>query len=392
MKKKFLFLFIFILLISFSFIFIACSYTGTDNEKDNVVININSVSDFLKIATQQNSSLFTNSEEDVKITSLDTVPNNSTTATNITYSLKTDINLSSNAITIDDENISTTKPNIIPELYGIIEGNNHRILFFSVETETTTFSNVGLIGQMMGKIRNIKMANSNLNLYSSTNVGLFAAVNRGSISNVVVESSCSINITASGTKVGGIAGDSTYKQTSGLKLTISASQSIDNCVNNANINVENGTTIGGIIGNCQMSDSNQKTAKSFSNNVNNGNITCNNYGTTVGGLIGSLSGYNLDVSNNVNNGNITADAFVGGIIGKCSAKSNGVISGNAIGKLYVNNNVAKGKFIYNVAEYKSGITSAGGIIGNLDISSNTKEINIQNCVVGDTSKQNESIF
>lgn len=83
------------------------------------------------------------------------------------------------------------------------------------------------------------------------------------------------------------------------------------CVNNADITTQNGTYIGGIVGNAILSQEN-----AFYDNVNNGAIAGDDY---VGGICGYAtcvrSNMTYKINNNQNRGAISGDAYIGGICG-----------------------------------------------------------------------------
>ena len=397
-KRKFLLCTTIIVCIVTIFALAACSSTGTDNEKDNVKVNINSVEDFLKMAKQQSQiGTLNEGDKEPKYKGLDSVIYSQSTATNITYTLQTDIDLSGYPITIESGN-TDVYPSIIQTLYATFEGNNKTIKNLSITiNEGASATNVGLIGEMMGKIRNLTFDNCVITSNGSiSKAGLAAGNNRGMISNIKTNSNCSITST-SGSVVGGISGGSSYK-TSKILAATPAAQSITGCTNNATININGGNTIGGIAGSYTVSRGklNGGYTRELSNNTNNAAITGS---SNVGGIVGSAEAADLEVKNNVNNGKITGYNELGGILGTLSININGTRTKGEFSNLVMTNNTNNASIVPTsyVVNYETNETAynqlyrCGGIVASLTVTGDINTCSITNNNFGSASKTDVKI-
>jgi uncharacterized repeat protein (TIGR02543 family) len=201
------------------------------------------------------------------------------------YLLNTDLSLTGEWTPIGNANTP---------FFGQFDGNGHTI---SNLTVTATQSYVGLFGQVNGTVRNLKLANVNINVNGPIDgpiyAGALAGVSNGTLQQIETLSG---NVTAKARAANvGYAG--------GIVAIHGSSTNNSMLVNRLNVDgIAN--AYGGV-----FAFSNQYLILSDSNNY--GNINGNH---NVGGLIGSItSGYSIERAKNF--GNITAESSLGGIFG-----------------------------------------------------------------------------
>lgn len=169
-------------------------------------------------------------------------------------------------------------------------------------------------------IKGLKISNDNNN--NNQVIGLFGAVNGGSIKNIEI-SQLNINTNASecvGGAVGllynnanaenlSVSGTINAKQAGGVIGRMIVSGSIKGCTNSANI-ITTGGGSGGIVGKAYYSEADKKIT--ISDCKNTGNITSE--AGYIGGIVGLLAG---DISNCINKGKVSGkDTSIGGIVGE----------------------------------------------------------------------------
>jgi hypothetical protein len=150
----------------------------------------------------------------------------------------------------------------------------------------------GFSGTFDGNGHTIKYQNS-----TSTNkcVGLFGNIYGGVVKNLHVV--CDINITASNSYVGAIAGQNLG--------------TITNCSSSGTITAPNYSLAGGLVGQCGRSSQAGSISGCFSTVDING-------GSSVGGLVGALgdgSGSTATITNCYARGNVSGTSSVGGLVG-----------------------------------------------------------------------------
>lgn len=172
---------------------------------------------------------------------------------------------------------------------------------------------IGIVGEGNTEIKDLTFTGVNINLVNGTNVGAvvgYAPKATGSYDGNVINTVGTLTlsgVTASGEinakkHVGGLVGDS--RTTGDVTFT--------NCVNNINITSTLAGQTGGIIGYANNCDT-----LTLTNSKNNGNITVTGTGAQgVAGLVGRVAGASVDVeiSNCESNGNILSTGNISGVI------------------------------------------------------------------------------
>ncbi len=250
----------------------------------------------------------------------------------------------------------------------------------------STISNGVRVGGVIGKSKYTKLDNTMISNTSessvtyivgagSANPAIGGLIGMNEVANTTLTSLVNkgaVNVDFAGAtptndiKIGGIAG---YFYSPSASSTLTASK----CINDGKVTVngamksgtkmEQGTQVGGLFGRVQITGSG--TMFTLSDCVNNGDILIDNSNGSayayIGGILGSYSVYESELSGNVNNGNIrrngnsTVAVFMGGIVGNVyrAAPSSSIISSS----------VNRGKIELYDASTKFE-TAAGGIIGN----------------------------
>lgn len=217
----------------------------------------------------------------------------------------------------------------------------------------------------------------------------YNAVNGGKLISLVNNSSVNIIFPAgisakSDMKIGGVAG---YWYYSGMSVL-----ECKGCVNKGDIttagrtyateDMAKGVQIGGIIGRCQISGSDEGSQITILGCSNEGNIVMNESDAAaynfVGGIIGTYSALNSDISECVNRGNIIKNGdcagavFMGGICGSAYRADK---SSHIWKKCTNEGNISL------VDEESSGEVATGGIIGNISgLSGKTLTMKMSECV------------
>ena len=249
-----------------------------------------------------------------------------------------------------DIDFSSVNSNLFnKEFNGVIIGDNHKLLNFSLQSRLSTNNIIdyGLFSRFTGYVENITFVNPYIIIEDVTEAyaGVFAGaiingvVNNVAIENAVIESSSSAgglvgrlissnsisNVTISGSITG-------FDHVGGLTALSGGRDNIVRIINKAN--VYGNSCVGGLIG----------SAWSFINlteSINSGTVAGN---VDVGGIIGESVG-SLYIDNSINYGDVSGLEKIGGILG------------------YVNTPTAYGSNLINV-----GTVSAGsGIVGAINV-------------------------
>ena len=188
---------------------------------------------------------------------------------------------------------------------GTFDGGDHTVTGLKIYIASSNMGGFGLFFNNYGEIRNLKLAD--VDLYGDfCTMGAICARNY-----YLIE-----NCTVSGKVVGDGAAGANASNYGGIAG--SNSGWIINCVNNANVSCQSGTTnrVGGIAGSVNYS---KKDVPGYIDScVNNGDITGPSGSTIAGGIVGkneitNLSAY-LNIMNCTNNGAVSA-VTAGGIAG-----------------------------------------------------------------------------
>ncbi len=194
------------------------------------------------------------------------------------------------------------------------------------------FGFIGIVGEGNTEVKDLTFTGVNINLVNGKNVGAVIgyapakgkpyngdtidSVGTLTLSGVTVSGSVNANA-----HVGGLVGDS--RTTGDVTFT--------NCVNNINITSTLGGQTGGIIGYANNCDT-----LTLTNSKNNGNITVTGIGGQgVAGLVGRVAGASVDVeiSNCESNGNISSTGNISGVID---------VEGQALSSLSISNTKVTG--------------------------------------------------
>ncbi len=227
-----------------------------------------------------------------------------------------------------DIDFSSVNSNLFnKEFNGVIIGDNHKLLNFSLQSRLSTNNIIdyGLFSRFTGYVENITFVNPYIIIEDVTEAyaGVFAgAIINGVVNNVVIENA----VIESSSSAGGLVG------------RLISSNSISNVTISGSITgLDN---VGGL------------TAKSFDNDKNDKIIRAINkanvYGNScVGGLIGSVWS-TVSLTESINYGTVAGNVDVGGIIGV------------SVGSLYIDNSINYGDV--------SGLERIGGILGFVNTS------------------------
>lgn len=284
--------------------------------------------------------------------------------------------------TIDHLEINSTSD--FQGLFGVLDGGL---------VTKTTFENVSLSGvQKTGSAVGMVINNGTVS-YINVNSGTITAglktvgscVGMIKAYGTVEHCTNNVDITSSGTNVGGIIGAAYYTE---------ADQEMFVKNNTNHGNIIGGHPAGGIVG---------LSAANVSDNFNNGNVT-GTIGTSTGGIVGEQKTYGT-VRNNINEGNVVNSNVqygVGGIIGwiryhgtsetssykRCApvqvientnkgSISGGYDGGGIVGVVYNNATLTKN---INQAPTISGSEFAAGIVGNYQTVGTPADATITNSV------------
>jgi hypothetical protein len=263
---------------------------------------------------------------------------------------------------------------------GTLDGKEFTI---SNLTITQTQEYVGLFANNSGTIRNLKLENVQINVQGSLSSFIYAgslvANNTGIIENIETISG-SLFARARGGNIGYVGG---------LIGVHNRNITLDNLVNNANVNGENTTNMGGLIGRTNSitiinNSMNTGTISGLSNvgglvgwgnstititnTRNNGSVTGTSF--QVGGLIGRGNEIAITITNSMNSGSVNGFGMVGGLIGLGWAFTNitnSINSGSVSGTEDVGGFIGlNGGTIINSYNFGniSGTERVGGFIGN----------------------------
>lgn len=218
----------------------------------------------------------------------------------------------------------------ISQFGGTLDGQGNAIENLYIDTED---SYAGLVGYLVNDgsfVKNIHFTNPTVVVNSGNR---YVGVVAGMTMKTVIDSVFVYNLTAFGegnAEFGGIAGQATY-------YTTLAS----NFVKDADINLPNCSTVGGIVGDT-------RTATSVDACLFSGELTAQ---STVGGIVGT-TGKDCAVRNCHVNADITAKNTVGGLIGSA-------------GRNEVSHNFVEGAVTATEADMY-GNACAGGVTGSLE--------------------------
>ncbi len=227
---------------------------------------------------------------------------------------------------------------------GTFEGNEHAIRNLTI----TSGSQIGLFGNNSGNIRNIILNTATVT--GSGNVGTIAGYNSGTISGC---SATSINITGTGSNVGGITGSNI----SGSITGCSSSGIVTGFYN-----------VGGIAG---QSDGTIALPAYITGCSYSGTVTVTNFITAecIGGLVGENFDYSY-IENSSVSGNVTGGNYTGGLVGRnheqilTSHRLSGAVEGRlSTGGLIGENQGAKITGCSSAGNVTGSNTYTGGLIG-----------------------------
>ncbi|MBO6587363.1 MAG: BspA family leucine-rich repeat surface protein [Gracilimonas sp.] len=175
---------------------------------------------------------------------------------------------------------------------GNLDGNNHSISGLFIDINDA--GSVGLVGNLEGTVKNLRLIDVNISSYQSLNTGAIGSINGGEVSNIHVTGTISTTGATSGF-VGGIAG---Y-----LKSNGSITESLfSGDVSGSNIY----KSVGGLAGQMVSLDGNTTISKSYST----GSVSGGKPGAIVGDSYGGTISDSYSLSNIINT--LTSD---GSIIG-----------------------------------------------------------------------------
>ena len=189
---------------------------------------------------------------------------------------------------------------------GNFDGNGNFIknIYINVSNLNSQYNTIGLFNQCEGKIENLILYNSDINIEVTsghTLTGSIAGNNKGTIENCIVNGKINIisnDENSKSVRCGGIAGQS---------------NSISNCGSETSINIEGKEVFaGGIVG---------WESENVYESYNNGSIIINGDSETirVGGICGWTDGQAKEITDCYNTGNIEVTngniVYAGGIIG-----------------------------------------------------------------------------
>lgn len=299
---------------------------------------------------------------------------------------------------------------------GTFNGNDKTINHLALSSTDYFQGSIGVLDG--GVVKNIKFENVNLSGVNKSGCAVGEVINNGTVSYIAVNS---------GTIIGGT------KTIGSCVGMIKAYGTVDHCTNHVDI-TSSGTNVGGIIGAAYYTEEGQEMYVKDNENygkiigghpaggivgLSTGNVSGNhNYadvkgtiGTSTGGIVGEQKSYGI-VESNTNEGNVVnADEQygVGGVIGwiryhgstetasyKVSAPievrknvnkgsvSGGNDGGGIVGTIYNNALLVQNE---NYAATLSGITFAAGIVGNYQDTETPANASITNAITltGNTS-------
>lgn len=299
---------------------------------------------------------------------------------------------------------------------GTFNGNDKTINHLALSSTDYFQGSIGVLDG--GVVKNIKFENVNLSGVNKSGCAVGEVINNGTVSYIAVNS---------GTIIGGT------KTIGSCVGMIKAYGTVDHCTNHVDI-TSSGTNVGGIIGAAYYTEEGQEMYLKDNENygkiigghpaggivgLSTGNVSGNhNYadvkgtiGTSTGGIVGEQKSYGI-VESNTNEGNVVnADGQygVGGVIGwiryhgftetasyKVSAPievrknvnkgsvSGGNDGGGIVGTIYNNALLVQNE---NYAATLSGITFAAGIVGNYQDTETPANASITNAITltGNTS-------
>jgi hypothetical protein len=299
---------------------------------------------------------------------------------------------------------------------GTFNGNDKTINHLALSSTDYFQGSIGVLDG--GVVKNIKFENVNLSGVNKSGCAVGEVINNGTVSYIAVNS---------GTIIGGT------KTIGSCVGMIKAYGTVDHCTNHVDI-TSSGTNVGGIIGAAYYTEEGQEMYVKDNENygkiigghpaggivgLSTGNVSGNhNYadvkgtiGTSTGGIVGEQKSYGI-VESNTNEGNVVnADGQygVGGVIGwiryhgstetasyKVSVPievrknvnkgsvSGGNDGGGIVGTIYNNALLVQNE---NYAATLSGITFAAGIVGNYQDTETPANASITNAITltGNTS-------
>ena len=245
---------------------------------------------------------------------------------------------------------------------GTLIGDGYKITNLTI-SDRTTASNLGLFGVLEGTVKDLTIENANIAARGNAGIaGIVAGTNKGTIDNVTVSGTISIDYYDS---VGGIAGfnDLGY---------------ITNCTNKATVSGSN--KVGGIVGEGCIQ------GEYITQNVNEGDVSGKE---SVGGVVGYLTckdrknttKYTYTFTDNTNEGDVSGTTSVGGVIGNSQPLRNSYYSS------YYNNYIELSLLTNNGAVTATG-DNVGGVLGNsirtpiITVSENNGDVTGRNYVGG----------
>lgn len=242
---------------------------------------------------------------------------------------------------------------------GTFDGGGHTVSNISFPEGRTKY--VGFFGSILdGTLKNVKFSKVNANITSDGAIA--ACFARGTVSNVIVDETCSIQ--ASTGFAGGVvcyAVSATTKITDCVnKASVTVgkkgagvvsklySATVSKCVNYGDITSTSGGYIGGIV---MVTEGGAQIIQN-TNHGAIGNETATTTLTYIGGIVAHLVGNNSKVEGNVNRGAIKGYHFIGGIAGVVGYSSG------------VNHNQqVKGNVNYGTITRGNHTRGSGGIVG-----------------------------
>lgn len=220
------------------------------------------------------------------LTQLATWVNAGSPLDNVTIILGSDVTISSGSGIGHVSSNGSKKP-----FSGTFDGQGHTVTL--AITSDNTKQTLGLFGCIsVAHIKNVTVTGT-ITASGSSYVGGIAGYSSFGESSIIENCICEVTISSSGS-------GSSY--TGGLVGMVASDCTFINCINNGNIS-GNGY-LGGIVGGKAASGGTDTVT--LYNCVNNGTVKAVSTGTP-GGLVGSVSNYNLEVINCANTGTVTLD-------------------------------------------------------------------------------------
>ena len=233
---------------------------------------------------------------------------------------------------------------------GTFDGKNHRIDNLYIYNNKGQFDPIGFMGTMVnGTIKNLTIGGNIKTDYNNDSAGIVAQIANSTIDNCVNE----INIEVSTNNSYSIGG---------LTASVSGNSTIKNSINKANLTLKSGAQVGGLVGCVNSAGGNLL----IENSNNEGNIISSN-ASYVGGIIGRGTMGTVEssiiIKNSYNDGEINANSIedksinIGGIIGY----SNDTTS------LEINNSGNNSNITNLHTDYNNNVElDIGGIVGKVN--------------------------